>query len=212
MNRIVLFFSIIVLFSASMTFAEDIDVVYLKNGSVIRGKIIEQVINESIKIELQDGSIIVFEYEQIEKIGVIEAPSTKGVTGTKIKSPGTALALSLCPPILLPIQGIGQFYNGESGKGAGFLITGLVSGCMMLYGLQETTTSYSDFSGSYEETEYENEGAGMLGGFIYIGLWIWSSIDAYSSAKRINQTLASKEDYGFAISFLPNKINLSYRF
>ena len=44
------------------------DVVYLKNGSIIRGVIIEQVPNKSIKIETADGNIFVFQIDEIEKI------------------------------------------------------------------------------------------------------------------------------------------------
>ena len=35
------------------------DVVYLKNGSIIHGTIIEQVLNQSIKIKTKDGNIFV---------------------------------------------------------------------------------------------------------------------------------------------------------
>jgi hypothetical protein len=44
------------------------DVVYLKNGSIIRGLVIEQVINKSIKIETADRSVFVYQMEEIEKI------------------------------------------------------------------------------------------------------------------------------------------------
>ncbi len=44
------------------------DVVYLKNGSVIRGTIIEQIINKSIKIETADKSLFVFTLDEIEKL------------------------------------------------------------------------------------------------------------------------------------------------
>ena len=44
------------------------DVVYLKNGSIIRGIIIEQVINKSIKIETRDKSIFIFTLDEVEKI------------------------------------------------------------------------------------------------------------------------------------------------
>ncbi len=42
------------------------DVIYLKNGSVIRGTLIEQV--PSVKIRTSDGSIWVFEDDQVERI------------------------------------------------------------------------------------------------------------------------------------------------
>lgn len=44
------------------------DVVYLKNGSIIRGVIIEQVPNQSIKIQTRDGNLFVYKIEEIQKI------------------------------------------------------------------------------------------------------------------------------------------------
>ena len=44
------------------------DVVYLKNGSVIHGMIIEQIPNESIKIKTADKNIFVFKIDEILKI------------------------------------------------------------------------------------------------------------------------------------------------
>jgi len=44
------------------------DVVYLKNGSVIHGLIIEQVPNESLKIQTRDKNIFVFKMDEILKI------------------------------------------------------------------------------------------------------------------------------------------------
>lgn len=44
------------------------DVVYLKNGSVIRGVIIEQVPNKSIKIETAERNVFVFQMDEIERI------------------------------------------------------------------------------------------------------------------------------------------------
>ena len=42
------------------------DVVYLKNGSVIRGSIIEQIPNVSLRIQAKDGSLFVYKMEEIE--------------------------------------------------------------------------------------------------------------------------------------------------
>ena len=49
------------------------EVVYLKNGSIIRGIIIEQIPNESLKIQTTDGSIFFYKITEIEKI-TKEAP------------------------------------------------------------------------------------------------------------------------------------------
>lgn len=44
------------------------EVVYLKNGSIIRGDIIEQVPNESLKIKTVDGSVFAYKMEEVIKI------------------------------------------------------------------------------------------------------------------------------------------------
>ena len=45
-----------------------VDVVYLKNGGVRRGLIIEQIPGESLKIKTNDGSVYVFKMDEIAKI------------------------------------------------------------------------------------------------------------------------------------------------
>lgn len=52
------------------------DIVYLKNGSIIKGDILEVVPNETIKIKTSDGSIFVFKMEEVERTGK-EEPVTK---------------------------------------------------------------------------------------------------------------------------------------
>lgn len=49
----------------SQSFSE---LVYLKNGSVIKGDIVELLPDSLIKIEVADGSVYAFEYKEIEKI------------------------------------------------------------------------------------------------------------------------------------------------
>lgn len=44
------------------------DIVYLKNGSIIRGTVIEHVINESIKIQTSDGSLFVYPDSELLKV------------------------------------------------------------------------------------------------------------------------------------------------
>lgn len=44
------------------------DVVYLKNGSIIRGIIVEQIPNQSIKIQTTDRNIFVFKFDEIQKM------------------------------------------------------------------------------------------------------------------------------------------------
>jgi hypothetical protein len=44
------------------------DVVYLKNGSIIRGIIIEQIPNKTLKIKTADGSVFVYQMDDIARI------------------------------------------------------------------------------------------------------------------------------------------------
>lgn len=44
------------------------DVIYLRNGSIIRGVIVEQVPNKSIKIETADKSLFIYQIDEIERI------------------------------------------------------------------------------------------------------------------------------------------------
>ena len=44
------------------------EVVYLKNGGIIRGLIIEQKPNESLKIQTVDGNVFVYKMDEIDKI------------------------------------------------------------------------------------------------------------------------------------------------
>jgi len=52
------------------------DVLYLKNGSVIHGMIIEKVPNESIKIQTKDRNIFVFKMDEVQKITKEEIQSS----------------------------------------------------------------------------------------------------------------------------------------
>ena len=56
------------------------EVLYLKNGSAIRGVIIEQKPNESVKIQTADGSIFVYSIDEVAKI-------TKEQKGKKMDAP-----------------------------------------------------------------------------------------------------------------------------
>ena len=52
------------------------DVVYLKNGNIIRGIIIEQIPNQSLKIQTVDRNVFVFKIEEVEKMTKENIPGT----------------------------------------------------------------------------------------------------------------------------------------
>lgn len=67
------------------------DVIYLKNGSIIRGIIIEQIPNQSLKIQTKDRSVFVFKFEEIEKMTKESQPNNKKTNGfstTELKKRG----------------------------------------------------------------------------------------------------------------------------
>jgi hypothetical protein len=50
------------------------DVVYLKDGSIVRGVIIEQVPGKTLKIKTRDANVFVYEFSKVEKITKEESP------------------------------------------------------------------------------------------------------------------------------------------
>jgi len=82
MKKIHLFMLVVfsLLLSASVFAAEYQDVVYLKNGSVIKGIITEQIPNESVTIETADGNVFVYKYSEVKKF---TKEHKKGVSGKK---------------------------------------------------------------------------------------------------------------------------------
>lgn len=53
---------------SSAAMAQYVETVHLKNGSMIRGVIIEQIPEKTLKIQTADGSIFVYSYSEIAKI------------------------------------------------------------------------------------------------------------------------------------------------
>jgi len=69
---------ILFVFITTLAFAQNKknrDVIYLKNGSVIRGRIIEQVPDKSVKIETANRNVFVYKTNEIKKI-IFESPKS----------------------------------------------------------------------------------------------------------------------------------------
>lgn len=81
----IIYLTSIILPGAAFSQNETQDVVYLKNGSIIKGTIVEQIPNESIKIETSDGSVFVYDFADVKKIAreVSQKPSLPGKTSNK---------------------------------------------------------------------------------------------------------------------------------
>ena len=110
-------FNLICIVLLSFIFAKDIDILNLKNGDLIKGKIIENKINEYIKIELQGGSVLTYTYDQIESIEreeVNQAPVQKS-------------SIQTAPTGNCYQNGL---YSGQNVSGGGAMIGGLGAGVL----------------------------------------------------------------------------------
>ena len=69
-HKSALLFFCIYLFSVLSSYAQpgSEDVLYLKNGSIIHGMIIEQIPGQTIKIQTRDKNIFVYKVEEVDKI------------------------------------------------------------------------------------------------------------------------------------------------
>ena len=67
-----IFYGIYIIICVFLTFSafaqETEDVIYLVNGSIIRGQITEIIPNEKLKIQTRDGNLLVFTMDEVEKI------------------------------------------------------------------------------------------------------------------------------------------------
>ena len=99
-----LFLFLVLVLTSVIMFAQSSykEVVYLKNGSMIKGVILEQVPNESVKIQTSDGNIFVYPMSEVQKItkeqSEPEKPMTQSVspmlTGGKMERDGRNLELN----------------------------------------------------------------------------------------------------------------------
>lgn len=152
------------------------DAVYLVNGSILRGTVIEQVFNSHVKVQTNDGSMFVYRNDEIERI--LKEQGYSRQRNEQLKEPAIAFLLSFC------ITGAGQYYNGEYGKG-------LLQQCLV-----GTGTLMITVRGFEEEDEYiyhyDVEPKLKHTSWFYAGIsmiaitQLWSLIDAPASAASIN--------------------------
>jgi len=168
------------------------DKIHLNNGLIIDGTI-TQIGLETVTIRYGDKDltrtlhkdaikVIIYEGGTAETFQkkIIKKPDIaydrfakyRYAKYTKRKSPALAVTLSITGGAFLPIQGLGQYYNGENLKGTSFLGIGLLSYIGVLMGI-ETNDRITARSAA----------------IIYLGSWVWSSVDSGLSANRINRNI-----------------------
>lgn len=80
MKKLILFFVMVVGFSLFTSAQEYRDVVYLRNGSMIYGTILELIPNEKVKIKTADGSVFVYRIPEVDRIVKEEIEATPAKT------------------------------------------------------------------------------------------------------------------------------------
>lgn len=150
------------------------DVVYLKNGSIIRGVIIHQVPNEPLKIQIKGGSVMVIQMTDILRIAK-EMPMQPSIHRSE-KDPALAFVLSFL------IVGAGQIYTEEYGQAfIHWLIAGVSIG--LVYTALDDNVRVLGV-----DIDPDNDNDNVAGGFI-LGLtnWVFSMISAPVAAEEINK-------------------------
>ena len=173
-----------------------VDVIYLKNGSIIRGLILEHVPDTHIKIQTREGNLLVYEIGQIDRI-MKESTSKR----MESKNPGVALGLSLGSGII--VDGAGQFYNGDIGKGTGFVAWSLLSRLLILAATEE----FIPFGILIDDDD--NVPLALVGMASRIGCYITAAVDAYKSAERRNEEIEYGWILGRSIQSYP-RLNLGF--
>lgn len=188
------------------------DIVYLKNGSVIHGTVVETIPDSIVKVQTTDGSVFVWRMNDVEKISKEILPSEEEPSPPtnpvkmkrRHKNPYVAGVLSF----LLP--GAGQYYNGEISKGLAMTAVRIIGVAMMLNGTATNTTYY----GGYYYQETVATPGYWVGLAINVGSFIWSVIDAPVSSGRINRE--REREMGLNIKPVSNgdgmTVGLAYRF
>ena len=169
-----------------------IDVIYLKDGRVIRGIILEKT-DDLLSVRVGDGRVAHFKMDEVAKM-FQEEQARMGMGGKK----SVYLAMALSSVII----GGGQFYNGQPLKGGIQLGLGIVGFGLMISGLGDDDYYYNLAgygSGSSGATARVAVGVALWG-----GSWLWSVIDAGISANKINQ----ENEYGHLIELQDNRVTL----
>lgn len=110
------------------------------------------------------------------------------------KNPAYAFLLSAIP-------GVGQFYNDEIDKGFGFITAMLIESALFTLSVNNLTTMETCYTETGEKKcEVTNELAvvGAIGaGIAFFATFLWSSIDAVTTANKLN--IAN----GYVVRFTP---------
>ena len=236
LKTISIFFLCLSLFPLGSAIGQErIDVVYLKNGDIFKGIIIENAPNDYIKIELPGGSVFTIKYADIVKFTKEKPVGNPQVQQQSRqaepdnaqdlqkmmyyerdkRSTGTAVLLSL------GLTSAGHAYAGNWGRGL-FFAAGRVGAVVLALTAGFETKSHSDYLGygvyyDYKTTEITPFYWVGLGAAVLLG--IWEAVDAAAEVDRYNERLYNKMmgSRPFGLNIVPGKngrpeLRFSYSF
>ena len=122
-----IFVLIAILFAGLSMYAQNNtqDVVYLKNGGILKGVIIEQVPGVSLKIQTADGSVFVYPIEEVEKMAK-ETPTVQSQQQTNSNFSTKNPTEPKYKVLSLFIPGAGQLYATDFQTGWGYVAWALL--------------------------------------------------------------------------------------
>jgi hypothetical protein len=178
------------LFAGRCLAQQEVDVVYLKNGSKILGTIIEQVPNKQLKIRMRDGSEFVYTFDEIEIIRK-ETPALFETTGTFLEY--TELGVAIGTPAVLNIE-LGYWMDEVGVRLSGGIFPGAGIQANLGFKLAENAKRSHVIAavfGASEIDHYEWTYAGVAYELNYHGIFLQAGLTAgrgdYSSPQIIFQ-------------------------
>jgi hypothetical protein len=160
------------------------EVIYLKNGSVVRGIIVEQIPNETLRIRTKGGSEFVFKMSEVLKITkelpVVEPPGPGRLPPSsyiKQKDPTMAAILSFL------LTGTGQFYVEEYNKAYVHWLIYAVSIGFIVKAVEDNYINI--YNNSYDPDD--DDGYAAIGGLLWLTNWVVSVVTAPGQARAFNE-------------------------
>jgi len=170
-----LFMLLLFIGSITTSIAQNVqEVVYLKNGSVVRGIVIEQVPGVSLKIQTSDGSIFAYQMSEVEKI-TKEAPKSNMRNGSSMS------------------------FNNNSGNETGykgFIDLGYTIG-VGDWGVDRIELSTSH---GYQFNPYLYAGAGIAANYYYDAEVVGMPIFAHVRGNILNNSISPYVDFRIGYS------------
>lgn len=175
-----------------------IEKLYLKNGSIIRGIVVEQVIGTSVKIKTTDGSIWAFPWDEVLKIEkeiVEDAERADGDSapfkvnpafGSTAKSRSASTSKSAAQNPALRVFGIGAQYSFPA-YGVSVMINPV-----QVIGIQGIFGIFSDFKTTSGRVLLRLSQSGSVRPFIFVDAGSWT----YTGAGQQYFTTSEKSIFG----------------